>query len=389
MTWTSPVNQSYWPDSYNQILPWMQLLEPDYIRTYEWLLLASTRSNENIADQKLPKDYQKQIPMQLSIPASAYVEIPNILGAYLQDENTLEESIRKTYIKLTQNSKTPITPVQRGEIIAYQFISGRFKNCFDLFIGLDSDDFFTAWEQFELIIHLLGYSSKNDLNLAPYSNLLKKIEPETAMLLKAGFLSPTQYDLNSLTEKSWLNLLAERLWSAKQIYGQSFNHLDFSLLLNSMNNEIEGVEDLNAIIMLQLVTKASIDDSFNKLRELLDSRWEKGQDRHLVKLLRSLVLADRYDLSHEIFPKIVKTEFKIIALLLIQKDHQFIGCTQRFPDPKKTDYYLKTQKQLNHAIGKAQKLKTKVEFLEKGLKFGLKIVFILILVLILNYFEIL
>ena len=168
-------------------------------------------------------------------------------------------------------------------------------------------------------MHLLGYSSKNDLNLAPYSNLLKKIEPETAMLLKAGFLSPTQYDLNSLTEKSWLNLLAERLWSAKQIYGQSFNHLDFSLLLNSMNNEIEGVEDLNAIIMLQLVTKASIDDSFNKLRELLDSRWEKGQDRYLVKLLRSLVLADRYDLSHEIFPKIVKTEFKIIALLLIQK----------------------------------------------------------------------
>ena len=61
MTWTSPVNQSYWPDSYNQILPWMQLLEPDYIRTYEWLLLASTRSNENIADQKLPEDYQKQI----------------------------------------------------------------------------------------------------------------------------------------------------------------------------------------------------------------------------------------------------------------------------------------------------------------------------------------
>ena len=99
---------------------------------------------------------------------------------------------------------------------------------------------------------------------------------------------------------------------------------------------------------------------------LLNSRWEKGQDRYLVKLLRALVLADRYDLSHELFPKIVKTEFKIIALLMLYRDHQFIGCKQRFPDPKKTDYYLTTQKQLNHAINKAQRLKGKVEFLEKG-----------------------
>ena len=70
-------------------------------------------------------------------------------------------------------------------------------------------------------------------------------------------------------------------------------------------------------------------------------------------------------------------------------DHQFIGSKQRFPDPKKTDYYLTTQKQLNHAISKAQRLKGKVDFLEKGLKFGFKIILVLIMVLILNYFEIL
>ena len=52
------------------------------------------------------------------------------------------------------------------------------------------------------------------------------------------------------------------------------------------NGEIEGVEDLNAIIMLQLVTKASIDDSFNKLRELLDSRWEKGQESLSGKVIK-------------------------------------------------------------------------------------------------------
>ena len=389
MTWTSPVNQSFWPDSYNQILPWMQFLDSDCSKTYEWLLLASTRFNGSTSSQQLPKEYLEQIPLQLSIPASAYIEIPSILGAYLQNEDALEDRIEQTYLELTQNSKSPITPLQRGEIIAYQWISGRFKHCFDLLTGLDADDFFTAWEQFEFLVYLLGYSSRIDLNSFPFSDLLEKIDPENSLLLKAGFLSPSQEDLNSLAENSWTNLLAERLWTAKQIYGQSFKHLDFSLLLDSMHSEIENVEDLSAVIILQLAITSSIDDSFNKLRELLNSRWEKGQDRYLVKLLRALVLADRYDLSHELFPKIVKTEFKIIALLLLCRDHQFIGCKQRFPDPKKTDYYLTTQKQLNHAINKAQRLKGKVEFLEKGLKFGIKIILILILVLTLNYFEIL
>ena len=114
MTWTSPVNQSFWPDPYNQILPWMQLLDSDCLRTYEWLLLASTRFNETTPSHQLPKEYLEQIPMQLSIPASAYIEIPSILGAYLQNENSLEDHIKQTYLELTQNSKSPITPLQEG-----------------------------------------------------------------------------------------------------------------------------------------------------------------------------------------------------------------------------------------------------------------------------------
>ena len=96
------------------------------------------------------------------------------LGAYLQNEDALEDRIEQTYLELTQNSKSPITPLQRGEIIAYQWISGRFNNCFDLLTGLDADDFFTAWEQFEFLVYLLGYSSRIDLNSSLSQISLKK-----------------------------------------------------------------------------------------------------------------------------------------------------------------------------------------------------------------------
>ena len=55
--------------------------------------------------------------MQLSIPASAYVEIPNILGAYLQDEN-IGGKYKADLYQINSRLQTPITPVQRGEIIA-------------------------------------------------------------------------------------------------------------------------------------------------------------------------------------------------------------------------------------------------------------------------------
>ena len=389
MNWISPVNSSFWPDSYDRILPWMQYLDSDCVQTYEWLLLAATRCENSHPSKKLSEKYLSQIPLQVFLPATAYLELPSILGSYLQGNHALEESIKQHFIQLTQTSSNPLTPLQRGELIAYQFISGKFENCFDLFAGLDPEDFFDAWEQFEILLHLLGYSDKNHFELPLFDSLLKKIDKETSMLLTLSWKAPNQEELISMTERSWTNLMAERIWTARQIYGVNLDHLDLNLLLEKMNDEMEIVEDLTAIIMLQLASGASIKNSFNKLRELLNSRWEKGQDRWLVKLLRALVLAGRYDLSDEIFPKIVQTEFKIIALLLLNKDHQFLGCSQRFPDPKKTTYYLETQKKLNHAIAKAQRLKGKVEFLEKGLKFGFRVILVLILVLLLNFFGVL
>tara|TARA_Y100000589_G_scaffold315248_1_gene338585 strand:+ start:1814 stop:2893 length:1080 start_codon:yes stop_codon:yes gene_type:complete len=359
------------------------------MRTYEWLLLAVSCCKESYSSDYFPQEYRNQIPLQITLPSTAYLELPNILGAYLRGGDALEEIIKEQFIQLTQTSSNALRPLQRGEIIAYQFISGRFKNCFDLLKGVNSEEFFDAWEQFEFLSYLLGYSNGELYKNASFGDLLHELNHETCMLLNLVWEAPKQEDLNYMTDNSWTNLIAERIWTARQIHRINFQDLDFNPLIQKMDEEKETLEDITALILLQLASGASIENSFNKLREILNSRWEKGQDRWLVKLLRALVLAGRNDLSHEIFPKIVRTEFKITALLLMYRDHQFLGCSQRFPDPKKTTHYLQTQKQLNSAIAKAQRLRSKVEFLEKGLKFGFKVIVILILILLLDFFGVL
>lgn len=389
MHWINPVELKYWPDYYQVILPWMDFVDLDSQKTYEWLLLAICSKTHAEFKQQIAPDILKQSTVTHSLAPSEHIELPNLMKNIVQSDESMASILRDEFLHLTQTSECELTPVIRGEMVAHQIMSNKSEKAFDLLNGLSAEDFLDAWEQLESILQLFRYPFTEYYSEINLHNQFSNLDKNYLLLIDLAYQPLNQLKFDELTENTWTHVLAERLWIASELNHVNLNHLDLSNLVKTIQDGAESVSDYSALIMLYIISGQSVDQAFNQLIQTLDKNWEKDQDRDLSKLLRALVLVSRYDLADKLIVKIVKAEFKLVTLLILSHDHIRLGQIQRFPDPKHNQQYMQAQSKLDQAINRAKRLKAKVEFIGKAIKFGLRVVSLIILLAILKFFGVL
>lgn len=387
MNWVNPVELKYWPDYYQVILPWMDFVDSDTQKTYERLLLAICSRHHPEFKLHIGPDILKQNIVTNDLSPSEHIELPNLLQNLIIDDESMQSVLRSEFLRLTQTTSNNLTPLQRGEMVAHQLMSSNSENAFDLLNGLTGEDFLDAWEQLESVLQLFRYPLAEYLSEIDFYAQFPSLDNEYLHLINIAYRPLDQIQLDELTNKTWTNLLAERLWIASELNHVNLKHLDLNNLIKTMQEGAEDVSDYSALIMIHLVSQQSIDQSFMQLTQILNTHWEKDQDRDLSKLLRALVLASRHDLADQLIVKIVKAEFKLISLLTLTHDHFSLGHLQKFPDSKHNKKYLEAQERLDQAVNKAKRLKAKIELIGKVLKIGLRVMLVIILFSILKFFE--